>query len=139
MNQHSTELQRQHSKWKAARQRLSGTTCPCCGAPIPGLPIDGLQHVPMTTQQHRIVDALVSIFPRTASLEFLIDAVWGDRPDGGPNGDLINHLAVQQVKINKVIEPTGWRVSGAYNGRAGHRRLMQIAPSAVAYSKGITR
>lgn len=129
MNHVDSELHRQHAQWQRAQQRIiKGVECPCCGSRVPALPIEGLASVPVTTQQRRILDAMVRAYPRIVGNEYLFDAVWGDRADGGPNGDLMNQIAVQMVKINRVIRPLGWQLSGAYNGRAGAKRLMQIKP-----------
>jgi hypothetical protein len=89
-------------------------------------PIDSLRAVPLPTMQRRLVDALLDIHPRAASTSYLIDALWGDRADGGPDGSLNNHIAVHTSKANKRLQALGWRISGRLGGVHGSRQLVRI-------------
>jgi hypothetical protein len=105
-------------------------TCPCCGETLrPSFrPIDALRHVPLAAAQRRLLDVLISAYPRTVAHGALVEAVWGHRADGGPDGDLFTHLAVLQGRMNRQINQLGWNVGAAHNGVRGSRRLSAIEP-----------
>jgi hypothetical protein len=97
---------------------MSNTKCPCCGKELDdAVAATALDAVALPNSQRKLLDALVSRFPRTVPTFAQVDAVWGDRPDGGPDGNLPKHLAVLAHRINKRIAPLGWRVRGV-NGRS---------------------
>lgn len=73
------------------------------------MPVDGLKAIPFTPLERRLIDAVVEIYPRSARREYLIDAVWGTDPNGGPV-DPNNNIDVHRVRINRVMRPIGWEV-----------------------------
>lgn len=96
--------------------------CPCCGHEIDSVPIDGLAELPLTVTQRAYVEALVRIHPRPASFEYLVDALWGSDPNGGPAGAR-NTIDVHRVNINRKLRAVGWEI---VTGRGRTKALRQI-------------
>ena len=87
--------------------------CPCCGHEMAGeVPAEALASVTLPPNQKRLLDVLVTSFPRPVPTFRQVDAVWGDRADGGPDGNIPKHLAVLAFRINERIRPLGWQVRG---------------------------
>lgn len=101
---------------------MTTTKCPCCGQALDSdLPAQALGGVPLPNSQRKLLDAVLRTYPRPAPTFVQVDAVWGDRADGGPDGNLPKHLAVLAHKINDRIRPYGWEMRGqvkkAFSGR----------------------
>jgi hypothetical protein len=75
----------------------------------------------LTPQQRRIYDALAKR-PRT-NVE-LQDAMYGDRPDGGPEcADIVVHMMVKDMKAR--LHPLGLTISSS-GGQGARYRLEAI-------------
>lgn len=89
------------------------STCPCCGQPTPAQldPIKALAYIPMTNQERQLALVLAENLERYVSRALVIDALWGDDPDGGPN-NIDNHISVLLWKLrrNKQLAAAGFRL-----------------------------
>lgn len=97
--------------------------CPCCKQTLdaPRAPLDGLTSAPLAPQQRKIVAALARVYPRFLGKEAVIDAVYGDDPDGGPETvETIIKARISQTR--SVIGKFGWTISNAQSGRGSHGR-----------------
>ena len=81
--------------------------CPCCNQPTTG--VDPLKaHTVFTPTELKIIKAL----PRAGVIatEDLIDRVYGDDPDGGP--EWANHAIYNNLsRIRKKLRPLGYDIA----------------------------
>lgn len=83
--------------------------CECCGHPIPRFnTLRGL-----TRGQQKLFDALDKAGQRGLSRPALMDAVYGDDPNGGPL--FVNTLNVQRAKMKDVLAENGLKIVTAPN------------------------
>lgn len=106
--------------------------CPCCNQLIPSAfaPIEALEAAPWTRSERRIVEALAKAYPRAIGIDTLIDALYFDDPNGGPDtGYLVP--AQMLVRIRRKIGAYGWVVPKSPTGRGsqGSYRLEPLRPS----------
>jgi len=99
--------------------------CPCCGKPMQGgAPARALSFVKTLTRTEKaMLMALADAYPRVLTAPVLIDAIWGDRADGGPLS-ASGSLGVMQTRINRKIKRYGWKIAGIRSAEhSGGRRL----------------
>jgi hypothetical protein len=92
-------------------------TCPTCHRPFPPKLI---VHGPV---RQRIVDAIENR-PDGITRAELLDIVYGDDIDGGPNDP--NTISVLIKKANEELAAQGYCISPAWLGRGARYRLMKI-------------
>lgn len=95
-------------------------SCPCCGAALDTVPYDALRELEIGPNERAVLTVLLDRYPRSVSRDTLVNAVWGDRPDGGPLS-AYNILSVTHLKLRSKIEPLGWTISKSFRGRGMHR------------------
>lgn len=103
-------------------------TCPCCGGPMASqAPVEALSQAPVPNQQRRILDALASAYPNDVTKAQLIDALYWDDIDGGPD-DPSNVIGQQICRLRPVLASYGWTIPTAKGGRGsyGRYRLMPL-------------
>lgn len=98
------------------------SVCPCCGAPLPDLPVGYLKaHVGKGLQEK-----IIEVVARKPGIgrEGIADAIYADRIDGGP---LAASAVVGTIicQMNKRLTGTGWSVACG-RGRYGYK-LVQVA------------
>ncbi len=104
--------------------------CPTCGHDLPGglVPVEALVDAALSSQQRAIVEVLVGAYPRTVSMEKLVDALWGDDPNGGPdNPRRVVHAQV--CHIRRILAASGWTIPnllGGWGNRNGRYRLERL-------------
>jgi hypothetical protein len=89
--------------------------CPCCKREFgPEINVGG-------TIRQRIFDYIAK-YPEGVTSRRIIDAVYADDPDGGP--DSMNIVTVTVRQINKRIVPLGYRIDGDRGGVGSKYRLV---------------
>jgi hypothetical protein len=96
-------------------------TCPCCGGRGE---IEEQRHPQLTPLQFRIYD-VVRRSPCGINVHNLVDKVYADRADGGPDTAM---AVVRSLiwKINTVLAPTGARIRGTSTGRSSVYKLQRL-------------
>ena len=110
---------------------MTGCPCPTCGQPMntPRMPLQALRLVEFGKRKRRLVAALADAYPRAVNGAALIDAVYGDDPNGGPEAaELVLTALVSQLRGK--LAPMGWTIPHQPAGPAGlqERRLMALEP-----------
>lgn len=103
-------------------------SCPCCGGPMTGIPMDRLVDVRMRASERKLLAALHKAYPRKLDMPALVDALYWDDPSGGP--DTAEMVARQMIYyLRKTLRTVGWTVNNARRGRGnkGLYRLEKIA------------
>lgn len=102
--------------------------CPACGSTIgQAATVDDVKSA-ITAPAHRIIfDALSRSVGASVRRDTLVDRIYGDRPDGGPErADVI--LKVQVSQLRRKIEPYGWTISVSKGG-SGHLAQWRLIPT----------
>ncbi len=104
-------------------------SCPCCGAPIaadrlPARMLTDVRGLPL--QERRILEALVRAYPRAIDGAGLVDAVYFDRPDGGPL-DAANFVQQLVSRLRRRLAPLGWTIPLAYRSTEDRRYRLEKA------------
>lgn len=97
--------------------------CPCCDQPLAAdtkltlfdelrAVVKNEHYVVLSPNEYKIISA---VRRRALSLEALVEAVYGDRADGGPY-HASNSVAVTMVKLNRRLAPLGIRVGAERKG-----------------------
>ena len=104
------------------------TPCPCCGAPVEGVPAQDLIDASLSMTERKIVDCLIRAYPRRVTNEHLIEFVYGDRWDGGPE-DPSGTLKVITARLRKKLPEYGWEIpySKGGPGNYGSYQLSKIS------------
>jgi len=101
--------------------------CPCCGGPMAdAVPVEDLLHMSVPQQQMRIIKALADAYPRAVSKSQLIDAIYWDDPDGGPDNPS-NVINQQLCRLRPLVSMHGWTIPMARGG-AGNYGLYRLLP-----------
>lgn len=100
--------------------------CPCCGQAIAAPPPDKvIEFMRMTKQQRAIAEAVLRAHPRRVPIDRIVDRVWGDDPDGGPEApERIVHTVI--CKLNHRLQIYGWRIDGMAAGRGSGYGLIPV-------------
>jgi hypothetical protein len=110
--------------------------CPCCGQHLTErTPTEALRFLKLNQTQRRIVDTLVHSYGEWIPTRRLIDAVYGDRPDGGPDG-AESVISVAVATARPILAGVGLTIQGKHG--AG-RRLIIIASDHLMRSRGTFR
>lgn len=91
--------------------------CPCCKRLLPeSLTIGG-------ARRRRLLD-YVGNHPEGVTVWQIIDAIYWDDPNGGP--DKHNCISVMVKQMNRTLIPQGYKIRGT--GGPGSRYFLEIAP-----------
>lgn len=103
-------------------------TCPCCGQLLQGEVEKAVLSLrrPLSKGQERILMYLARYCGRWVYTDALIDAVYWDDPEGGPD-NARNVMSVQVWWLRKKLSGTGLEIEGI-GGRGGRRRLVDLRP-----------
>lgn len=94
--------------------------CPACGKPVDAVPAQALAlSTGLSAHERKVVEALVAAYPRYVTGEFLLESVYGDRWDGGPDS---NSLNVFMVHLRKKLPKYGWTIPSGKQGRGNPGR-----------------
>jgi hypothetical protein len=93
--------------------------CPCCGKFLTErAPKESLRFLKLNQTQRRIVETLVSSFGEWIPTRRLIEAVYSDRPDGGPEG-AESVISVSVATARPILADVGLTIQGKHG--AGRR------------------
>lgn len=94
-------------------------TCPLCGGKYEGhkgiyisdnsteIVVDGVS-IRLTRRQTQTLAALVKVYPRVASKDFLMDYVYGNEPEADEPEPKI--FDVFMCRLRKILEPLGYEI-----------------------------
>lgn len=109
--------------------------CPCCGAPVDpleilvdepsGVVVRNNQAIRLKPQHLQVFLILLRHHPRHVQRDTLFDALYGARPDGGPDDDSV--LATYASHLRRALAVIGLGVEGVY-GR-GYRLIDSASPA----------
>lgn len=100
------------------------THCPCCGRTmLLETPADIGASIPMSCFERRAFDVLAKRFGAWTPSWQLIDAVYSDAPDGGPENDRVAIGAVV-TNLRRKLKGTGLMIGYVAGRNEGIRRLM---------------
>lgn len=86
------------------------TTCPNCGCRLHERSVgDDFEGVHFPEKQRRILKVLVEARGGTVPFERLVDAMYYDHPDGGPEYAK-TCLGVRITHMRKVLKPLGYQI-----------------------------
>lgn len=86
-------------------------TCPTCGQSIDGpAPVKALADANLSVMQQKIVAALTSSYPNGIRTPAMVDIIYADDPDGGPDFAVYT-LRMMMVRLRRKLKPHGWTVS----------------------------
>lgn len=109
---------------------MTALCCPTCGQSLPDglVPVEALVDAALTTQQMAVIELLIRAYPRSVTMAVIVDSLWGDDPNGGPE-DPRNIVHIQLSRIRKMIRHHGWtipKLKAGPNDRSGRYRLERI-------------
>ncbi|MCJ8518989.1 hypothetical protein ABID21_001894 [Pseudorhizobium tarimense] len=110
-----------------AHPRIASFTCPCCKGFIgEAAPLDQVMES-VTQPSRRIILEMLASKPGSPVLrDRILDRLYGDRADGGPDtGDHVVKAMVSQLR--RQIEPFGWTVTGSRGG-SGNLAQWRLIP-----------
>ncbi len=101
--------------------------CPLCGGEIKPEKADmvALRVLSLPPMQRRVLDIFLAAHPRPLMGDWLVERVYADDPDGGPDA-AYTAVAVQINRLNKAIRPLGWEIKGARGPGSMGRTLRKI-------------
>jgi DNA-binding response OmpR family regulator len=107
--------------------RVQKFSCPCCGSDIgEAASLDAVAEAVSSPTRNTILEMLARNIGRPVRRDTMIDRLYGDRPDGGPDA-ASSILMVQVSRLRREIEPFGWTVSNGKGG-AGDRAQWRLIP-----------
>lgn len=91
-------------------------TCPRCGQTLPPSGIAGLP--PLPGMQQRVLDLLVKAGPHGISTDALVERVYAQDPDGGPQ-HATTCVRIAISRLRKLLRPLGKDITvSAFGGRS---------------------
>ena len=101
------------------------TICPCCGQEVAAsTPVETLKELPFGIVERRIIEALADCFPRSLTMEALIERVWaGARKPENPT--II--IRVRTHDLREKLPRYGWTIPAGRGGR-GKPGLYKLEP-----------
>jgi len=114
--------------------------CSCCGRPLGGGgpiaidPVTGIasfasypSSIRLTGTQTKLLEVLLRDTPRAVSYDCIIDAVYSDHVDGGPE-DVMGNIKVHVCNLRRMIREAGWPVRiTTYYGRSYALAVTEMA------------
>lgn len=113
--------------------RVETYSCPCCGGFIgEAAPVTEILETMPDTPRKSALRALVRKVGRPIEREQLIEAMWGDRLDGGPES-IDSSFGVQLSRLRKDLKRHGWTILciGRNTGEHNHGGSYKLIPSEV--------
>lgn len=97
--------------------------CPTCHRPMNAgrAPIEGLASAPLGNLERRLVEAMVQAYPRSLTKNYLIEFLYSDDPDGGPES-VGSILAVMMTRLRKKLPAYGWTIPLNTRGAGNYGR-----------------
>lgn len=115
-----------------ANPRIQSYTCPCCGGFIgEAAPIEAVVNAVSSVTGRKILEKLSSNVGRAFPRNEIIDFVYRDDADGGPD-DAAGTFSVTLFRLRQVIEPFGWTIEkkgGGGRGEYGTPGLYRLIPT----------
>lgn len=103
--------------------------CPCCGAAVQTPGLESLRFMIVPPNERRVLDALISSYPRVVSVPDLAQRVYGHDADGGPvTAD--NAVRVYMYRLRPKLAKYGW-TAGAMKGVRDGVSLRRLAATPV--------
>lgn len=110
--------------------RVQNFSCPCCGGHLgEAAPLEFIRDHIAIGHQKRIFDRLSSRVGREFAKESLIDAMYGDRSDGGPM-HAENIVSIEVGRLRKTLERFGWSLISKGRG-TGNKAFYRLTPTEV--------
>ena len=108
--------------------RIQSYCCPACGGHIgEAAPIETVREAVTAPVKKVIFDMLARRVGRAVLKDSIIDAVYGNRADGGPE-TASTTIQVQVCQLRRIIEPFGWTISNSRGG-AGELAQWKLIPT----------
>ena len=100
--------------------------CPLCQQPLksPSLEIQHLTELKMTKHRERLLNALIKSYPRRVDRDEVLDAIYCDCPNSGPEW-ATSGLAALVCEFNKQLTKFGWIIKGGKSG-TGYTPTLQL-------------
>lgn len=94
------------------------TACPCCGHDLGEnvLPIERLRYLDLSANQRAMIDALVEVYPNGMHPQRVVDRMYADDPEGGPDR-AYEAARYAAYDLRKKLEPYGWTIPRNTQGR----------------------
>lgn len=110
-----------------AHSRIQTYCCPSCGGFIgEAAPLDQVRESVTQPSRRLILDMLSSKPGAPVLRDRILDRLYGDRADGGPDsGDHVVKAMVSQLR--RQIEPFGWTITGSRGG-SGNLAQWRLIP-----------
>jgi hypothetical protein len=103
--------------------------CPTCGHELVAghAPIEALASAPLEGLMRRIVDALATIYPRSMDMSALVDVVYANDPNGGPES-AAGTIRTVIARMRRILPRYGWTIpaNGGGLGSYGRYRLEPV-------------
>lgn len=103
--------------------------CPTCHQPVTErIPVLSLSDAPLPKAERKIVEILGRAYPRSLDKRVLIDLLYEDDPDGGPD-DPSNVLTTLVCRLRSKLPSYGWTIpknTKAGTGIYGRYRLEPV-------------
>jgi hypothetical protein len=92
--------------------------CPTCNRPMEATraPIEGLTSAVMGPIERRIVEALVRAYPRSITRDRMVDIVYADERDGGPDRAQVI-MSILMGRLRPKLVQFGWTIPKARSGK----------------------
>lgn len=106
--------------------------CPTCGHEVTEVPVKALCDGLMSATQRKIVSALAAAYPRSLDMPQLIDRVYADDIDGGPEA-ASNVMHIMLLRLRRSLPAYGWTIpkNKCGRGNVGRYRLEKVAKGAM--------
>lgn len=85
---------------------------------MPDIPLHALEEIPFGKIERRFLEILLRLYPNSITISRLVDKLWIDDPNGGPN-EAAKSVQVHRARINKKLTPVGWTIHSINLGRGG--------------------
>lgn len=83
--------------------------CPCCGKIMDDVPPETLLHLSVSPVQRRIIQYYVKKYPHYVNREQLIDWIYADDLDGGPDNPS-NAISAHLYYMRPKLQEFGWAI-----------------------------
>lgn len=111
-----------------AHHKIQHFSCPTCGGHLgEAAKIDDVRAALTRPAWRTIFDLLARAPGRSVMRDTLIEALYGDRADGGP--ERADHVIKAHVsQLRRIIEPFGWTITVSRGG-SGHLAQWKLIPT----------
>lgn len=100
---------------------MTGRCCPTCGQALPTgtVPIEALLDIRAEGTMLKIIEELIRAYPRRVSIANIVDALYGDDPNGGPD-DPRAVIRVLISRLRPILAGYGWTIPKNTSGFGAH-------------------